>query len=1078
MKKIVLLLSVWCFAAGIALAQRVITGKVTDEIGEPLIGATVVVKGASLGTTTNTNGIYSLTILEGNNVLVVSYTGFLPKEVEVDPVSNIVDVVMSENPASLQEVVVTALGIKRDKKALGYASTVVSSQDIAEKPETDVARALIGRAPGVNIINSSGLAGSGTKINIRGTNTITGNSQPLWVVDGVPINTSSNEVNRDFRDGQITPTRNLDLDPNNIQSISVLRGLSATTLYGSQGRNGVILVTTKTGAGARKRFTASVSQTYHLVEAFVPEYQNKWGNGFDGDYGEFFSNWGSLLDGNRPRNRPRHPYFEHNALFPDFPEFKQAAGAAGDANPYIPRAYPNNVRDFFQTGYTATTSFNAGVSGDVGSFNVSFGRTGEEGYIANNNLDRYNFSIGGIANLTKKVTITGNFSYIKTDFKSPTIGAGLGSNSNGGPSVFANLFYTPRNIDLMGWPYQNPLTGAPLYYRNTGDITNPRWLLENSRQGSYTDRFLSVVRVDYSLLSWLKLAYRLGLDNYNEDQEYYVNRGASGFPQAVQDFSKGYYRTSTGRNTIYDHSVILSGGRNITNDLDFTANIGLNGRQDDYKQTGIASIDQVVFGLLEHRNFIFNSSRDIRQNNLSFRQRQIILGAFGDATLGYRNFLYLNVQGRNDWASTHEKEYRSLFYPGASLSFIPTQAIPGLESRTLNFLKMRVGYGTSANFATPYRTRPFLTLNSAASVDALGNVITLSLPDLLANPDLRPELQQELEGGIDFNMFDNRFGVEFSLYSRTAKDQIVGRRLDPATGFDETTINAGTISTKGMEITAFVTPIRMRNLQWNLRANLTRYRSKVEKLPEGSKEILISGFSNLGNYAIEGQPYGVIQGTYAVRSGPDGRTGDYLITGNGDYKISSEIGIIGDPNPDYMLSGFTDITIFGSLTLGGQVDFVKGGQIFSYTAGTMVGRGVAKELENFNPELPVILPGISEETGQPNNIPMPASGVFFGNTIIGGGPDDRGIFDATRLRIREVYLTYNLPARWFQRSFISGISVTAIANNPWYRAFNTPKYSKVDPDRTAFGPNGNGFGFDFLGGPSARRYGLSAKVNF
>ncbi len=1082
MKRIALTFLTLCFAVGFALAQRTITGRVTDQNGEAMIGATIVVQGTSVGTTTNTNGNYTISVLPESKVLVVSYTGFVTQEVNIDPVSNVLDITMSENAEAIREVVVTALGIKRDRKALGYAATVVNSDEIAEKPETDVARALIGRSPGVNITNSSGLAGSGTKINIRGTSTITGNSQPLWVVDGVPINTNANE-SRDpnsFNDGNITPTRNLDIDPNNIQSISILRGLSATTLYGSQGRNGVILVTTKTGAGARKRFTASVSQSYFLTEAFVPEYQNKWGNGFDGDYGEFFSNWGSVFTGERPRNAPRHPYYEHRALFPEFPEFQQAAGSAGAANPYIPQAYPNNVKDFFRTGNSLTTSFNAGVSGDIGSFNVSFGRTGEAGYINNNDLDRYNFTIGGIANLTSKLTVTGNFTYVKTDFVTPPVGAGLGSNTNGGPSVFANLFYVPRNIDLMGWPYENPVTHAPIYYRNGGDITNPRWLLENARQGNFTDRFISVMSANYNILPWMKMTYRLGIDNYNEEQEYYVNKGSSGYitdPIDLTAFGTGLYRTTSGRNTIYDHSLILSGGRNITSDLDFTANIGVNGRQDDYEQQGLESTGQVVFGVLEHRNFTNSSSRTLRQVPLNYFERRIILGAFADVTMGYKNYLYLNLQGRNDWASSHEKDYRSLFYPGVSLSFIPTQAFSGLESKNLNFLKFRVGYGTSANFATPYSTRPYLTLGANSGVDGIGNVITLSLPELLANPDLRPELQKEFEAGFDIRLFQNRFGIDFSYYNRTAEDQIVARPLDPSTGFDQTYINAGTISNKGVEIGATVTPLRIGDFSWNLRANFTKNISKVEELPEGSEEILISGFTNLGNFAIKGQPYGVIKGTYAVRNGADGRTGELLITSNGDYKISGEIGIIGDPNPDYMVSGFTDFNWKG-LTIGGQMDFVKGGDIYSFSAAALVGRGVAKELEDFNPELPVILPGVLEETGQPNNIPQPASGVFFANTIIGGGPDDRGIFDGTRLRLREVSVSYDLPKSVFgASSFIEGVSISVVGNNMWFRAFNTPKYSKVDPDRTAFGTN-NGFGFDFLGGPSARRYGMNVKVNF
>ncbi|NJL76421.1 MAG: SusC/RagA family TonB-linked outer membrane protein [Saprospiraceae bacterium] len=1061
MKKLTLILAMMVLSIGAALAQRTVTGTVTDAKGEALIGASVFVRGTTTGVVTDVDGSFSLSLPTDGNTLIVSYTGFETLEVPITA-SNLYNITLREGVV-LEELVVTALGIKREKKALGYASTTVSASEIAEKPETDVARALIGRAPGINITNSSGIAGSGTKINIRGTSTITGNSQPLWIVDGVPINTAANE-NNSFEDGNVTPTRNLDIDPNNIASVSVLRGLSATTLYGAQGRNGVILITTKTGAGVSgNKFSASVSQAYNVIDAFVPEYQNDWANGFDGDYGEFFSNWGSLFDG-EPRGR--HPYFEHRATFPDNPEFAEGTN-------YVPQAYPDNVKDFFQQGTSLTTSVNAGISGDIGSFNVSFSRTGEEGYIKNNELERLNFSIGGVANLTKKLSFNANFSFVQTDFKTPPIGAGQGSNSAGGPSVFANLFYTPRNIDLNGWPYQNPFTGANVYYRNNNSITHPRWVLDNARQSNNTDRFLSVMAANYKLTDWVTLTYRLGIDTYTEEQEYFVNKGSVGYAGSESFMANGVLRTTIGKNTIYDQSVILSGGKSITDKIDFTANFGVNARQDLYDQNGLESQNQVVFGLSEHRNFILANSRDFRGNNLNSFREQVWLGAFFDATFGYNSYLYLNVQGRNDWASTHEKEYRSLFYPGASISFVPTDAFDGLaNSNVLSFLKVRLGYGTSANFATPYRTRPFLTLNSNASVDAIGNVITLGLPSLLANPDLEPELQREIEGGLEARFFKDRFGIDLSLYRRVAEGQIVQRPLDPSTGFTNTFINAGTISNEGIELSLSITPIRTDDFSWNLRGNFTKNVSLVEELPEGSKEILISGYTDLGNFAVEGEPFGVIKGTFVEKN----ENGDLLINSNGDWKISSEIGIIGDPNPDFLISGFTDLN-FKGVTIGAQLDYVQGGDLFSYSAGTLIGRGVAKELEGFNPELPVVLPGVLEETGEVNNIPQPASGVFFNNTIIGGGASDRGIYDGTRLRLREVYLTYALPSALFTNSFVKGINISLNANNIWFRAFNTPKFSKVDPDRTAFGTD-NGLGFDFLGGPSARRMGVNVKVNF
>jgi TonB-linked SusC/RagA family outer membrane protein len=1065
MKKLSLLLVMFFAMVGTIIAQRTVTGKVTDSKGEALIGANIVAKGTNAGTTTDVDGNYSLNVPANATTLVISYTAFTAQEIALGS-SNVVDVSLREDANVIDEVVVTALGIKRDKKALGYAATVVSAAAIAEKPETDVARTLAGKSPGVNIVSSSGIAGSGTKINIRGVSTISGNAQPLWIIDGVPVNTADNDRNGDFRDGKIAPTRNLDIDPNNIESMSILRGLSATTLYGAQGRNGVILITTKTGSGGNKNkgVYASVSQSYNQVEAFIPEFQNKWGNGFDAVYGEFFSNWGSLFENpSLPYSATNaHPYREWSSTFPDNADIA--------VKQYIPQAAPNNVKDFFQKGTSLTTSVNAGITGDFGSFNTSFSRLGESGFIANNNINRTNLTIGGLVNVTKKFNIGANVSFIQTDFKTPPVAAGLGSNSDGGPSVFANLFYTPRNIDLMNLPYQNPNNGSSVYYRNNNSITNPRWLLENAGNTSVVNRTMTQINANYSLTSWLRATYRLGVDNYSEARSYFVNKGSVGYPTAVAAMANGLYRTTNNTNTIYDNSVILSANKNITNDLDVTANIGVNSRQDKYNQTGLESQNQVVFGLLEHRNFISNTARDIRGKNLNFKEKENRLGAFADFTFGYKNAVYLNVQGRNDWASTHEKDFRRLFYPGFSLAVIPTELF-GIKSKALDFLKLRIGYGTSANFATPYRTRPYLTLNANASVDANGNVIALSLADLLANPNLKPELQREFETGFDARLFSNRVGIDFSFYNRKAQDQIVERTLDPSTGYARTFVNAGTIQNRGIELGLTVTPIKTSKLQWDLRANFTRNISKVLSLPAGSKEILISGYSNLGNFAIEGQPFGVIKGTNFVFND----AGQRIVTENGDWEISPSAEIIGDPNEKFRLSGFSDLTYRG-FTLGAQLDYVHGGQIFSYSAGTLIGRGVAKELENYNVELTVILPGVKAD-GTPNDIPQPSSGLFFGNNIIGGGANAAGIYDATRLRLREISLGYSLPKKLLGSSFVKGVNISLVANNVWYRAFNTPKSSKVDPDRTAFGSD-NGIGFDFMGGPSARRMGATVKVTF
>lgn len=1081
MKKFLLLCFSFVFAAGVVLAQeRTVSGKVTStEDGSALPGVNVVLKGTTNGTVTDSDGNYKLNVPATGGSLVFSFIGLQTQEAAIGD-RTVVDVTLGLDVTQLTEVVVTAQGIEREQKALGFAQTTISSSLLANKPETDVGRALQGRTPGLQILNSSGLAGSGAKINIRGNSSINGNTQPLWVVNGVPINTDQNDISSDYRDGKISPTRFLDIDPNNIESISVLRGLAATTLYGSQGRNGVILVTTKTGSSKGVgRFEGSIVESYFVNEAVVPEFQNKWANGFDGAYGEFFSNWGSLFNGKG--TQVRHPYFEHAATFPEFPEFNTPAGAdngPGQRTGYIPQAYPNNIKDFFQKGLSNTVSLSLAGRTELGSVNFSYSHLDEKGFVKNNNLQRDNFGLGTNMKLTDKLSLVATFNFARTDMETPPTAPGEGSNTAGAPSIWANLFYVPRNINLMGWPYENPITHGSVYYRNGNDITNPRWLLDNARQSNLTNRFYSSTALNYKFTDWFTASYRLGLDTYGEKQTYFNNKGGGGgFDNRL---TPGALRTVEGTSLVLDHTLMGTINKDINENLGLIAIVGGNLRQNRYNQTGLESLGQVVYGFLEHRNFTSTLPRDFRGTNLNYQRNQSIGGLYLDATLDVKKMLYINLSGRNDWSSTLQKANRSLFYPGGSIAFIPTAAFPNMASNVLDFLKIRVAYGTSAGFGEPYRTVPYLSLNSQNRVDGSGNVITLRNPLVLANPGLKAERLTETEFGVEANLFDNRIMVNASYYNKVSKDQIFERALDPSTGYTSTFINAGEIYNRGIEAAVTVTPVKTENLTWSLTANYTRNRNMVVSLPEGSKQILVNGRADIGNFAIEGQPLNVIQGSFVEKS-PDGQL---VINTAGNYKQADEIGVIGNPNPNWLGSLITNLT-WKSLSFGMQWDYVNGGQILSYTAAAMVGRGTAKDLESFDPTLPLVLPGVLEVTDgsgavtgyKPNNLPLTTAGVFFGNTIIGGAPYDRGIYDATRVRFREISLGYQIPTAWAQKVKLKGINITVLGNNLWWRAINAPKYSKADFDRTAFGSD-KGAGFDFLSGPSARRYGVTLKVNF
>lgn len=1077
MKKFVLLYFSFGFAFCVLAQDRVVSGKVSSkEDGTALPGVNVLVKGTTNGTVTDSDGRYSLTVSGTGGILVFSFIGFTSEEIEIGE-RTVIDVPMGQDIKQLSEVVVTAQGIERDQKALGYAQTTISSSLLNSKPETDVGRALQGRTPGLQILNSSGMAGSASKISIRGNSSISFSNAPLWVVNGVPVNTDQNDINSNFVDGAISPTRFLDIDPNNIESISVLRGLQATTTYGSQGRNGVILVTTKTGSarGQKNKFEGSITQSYFAIQAVLPEFQNKWANGFDGAYGEFYSNWGTLFNG-KP-TQFNHPYYEWRDLFPQFPEFQVSAStpvAGQTSTGYVPQPHPNNVKDFFQTGSSATTSLTLSAKTEFGNVSFSYSHLEENGFVKNNNLQRDNFSFGGTAKLSDKLSMSNVFNFARTDFQTPPTAAGDGSNTfGGGPSIFANLFFTPRNIDLTNWPWENPIDHTSVYYRNTKGITNPYWLREYARQTNLTNRFYSSSKLDYKITNWLTATYRLGYDTYSEAQKYYNNKsGDAGFAGAL---TPGALRTTTGINVVQDHTFMIGFNKDLGQNLNLTGIVGYNIRKNSYRQEGLESLGQAVFGLLEHRNFSSTLSRDWRGNNLNYVRNNTIQGVYFDANLEYKRMLYVSLSARNDWSSVLEQANRSQFYPGGSIAFIPTAAFPDLATEVLDFLKVRVAYGSSANFGNPYAVRPSLTINGQARVDGLGNVVTSTTPTLLANPNLKPELLTETEFGIESQMFDKRVKLNASYYLRSAKNQIIGKSLDFSTGYESTNINAGEITNKGVELSLTGIPVRTEDWTFDITVNYTKNVSLVKSLPAGSKSILTNGFTNLGNFAVEGQPLNVIKSTYVPRA-PDGQL---LITSTGSYDISNDIGIIGNPNPDWFGSLLCNLT-YKSITFGMQWDYVSGGQIFSYSAATMIGRGVAKDLENFDPTLPLILPGVrqlSDGSYVPNTIPLTTAGVFFGNTIIGGSANDRGIYDATRVRFREISLGYNLPKDLVSKLKLRSVNVSAVGSNLWWKAINAPQYSHVDFDRTAFG-SGNGAGFDYLSGPSATRYGVNIRINF
>ncbi len=1085
MKKLLLAFAGMLLSVSMAFAQRAVSGTVTDDAGEPLIGASVLAKGTTVGTVTDFDGHFTLNVPDGVNVLEISYTGYDSKEVELGDATDI-SVILSEG-VQLGEVVVTGLGIKREKKALGYGVSSLSGDAVAGKSESDVAKIMSGKVTGVNVTQTSGMVGTGTNIIVRGYSSITGNNQPLFVVDGVPFNSAANTDKNFVKGGATASSRFLDLDPNNIKDISVLKGLAATTLYGEQGRNGVILITTKTGEGSKsdKGMEVSLTQTFGVTQvANLPKYQNTYGNGFSGNFGWYFSNWGPGFtvrgsNGIDENGQIAHP-LDQGKYNDDFPQYKGVR--------YDYKAYPS-AENFFQKGNTSTTSLYVSKTFKRSSFAMNYSYTNDNGFTANladdallkgaykkldddpysfdyanvakggssNFLKKHNISLGASTNLENGLRLHATFEFINSNKRNPPAAVAYGSGpDDGNVSLFSDVLYTPRSVDLLHMPYQSPIDGSMVYYRRGSAIQNPLWTLNNSWEEETIDRFHTSIKADYDIMDWLTFRYQIGLDQYTQINDYKTNKGGSQAP-------KGFFITGSRLNQIVDQQIMLMYNKQLTDDIDIDGVVGFNANKENRTYTYQASQEQFIYGLFTHNNFTSH-------NGSTFLLGKNLLGLYGTATLGYKHYLYLGVQARNDWTSTLEKAHRSVFYPSASLSFIPTDMFTDLQGMGVNYLKLRLGYGTSAGYPDPYQTRSILSAQTKRFITKGGsNINTNTVSNRLGNSDLTAEKHAETEFGLEARFLNNRLGLDLSLYNKNSTDLIIDLQLDPSTGYTNTTTNAASINNKGVELGLDITPVEMGAFSWTSRLNFTKNKNIVTSVGEGVDQVVIDGFSNLGNFAVPGEPFGVMKGSAYKKNDK----GEFLVNSAGEYIASNELEIIGDPNPNYLLDNINTFR-FGNIVFNFQLSYRDGGDIWSRTTATLLARGNTIDTE-FDRFFPVILPGVlASDESTPNNIQIYAGDAWFSGYF---GADEGSVFDGTTLRLREISLAYDLPKRFLSSTPFGAFSFKLYGQNLWYNAVNFPKGVNFDPEVLSLGV-GNGQGFDYLTGPTAKRYGISLNVRF
>jgi TonB-linked SusC/RagA family outer membrane protein len=1021
-----------------------------------------LLKGTTTGVPTNTDGTFRISVPGNDAVLVFRFLGYTSQEITVGSQTTI-NVSMQPDVTDAGEVVVTALGVTQEKASLGYGVASLDKNQLQARTQKDVAKLLRGKATGVDITQTSGMAGSGTNVIIRGYSSITGSNQPLFVVDGVPFNSDTNNDGSFAAGGGAASSRFLDLDPQTIENVSILKGLSATVLYGEAGRNGVILITTKNGnAGenASKGFEVSLTQQVSATRvANLPDYQNTFGNGFSGNFGWFFSNWGPSFDtrgsnGIDADGTIDHPY-DQAQYNDDFPEY------IGVRYPY--QAYESVEGFFGDPAYTFNTSLSVAKNlGNGSSVSATYSYLDDRGFTpaldeqrgggASNYQRKDNFGLGLKTELDNGLKVQGTFNYVSSEIRRPLTNPSFGGTGDG---LFASVLYTPRSIDLMGLPYQSPIDGSNVYYRRGSAIENPRWNLNNKTDQENLERFYGNVQLTYELTDWLTAVYRFSLDNYSQENERTVNRGSG------RGDDDGYYNTTNRKSVWKDHVANLLYNKRFNSDFSLNGIVGFNYRETELNFTGTSSNNQLVYELFAHDKFLTTTASSGVSNAYT-------AGVYATASLGFRDFLYASVQARNDWTSTLEKDNRSVFYPSGSISFLPVEAIPALQNNgVLDYAKVRVGYGTSAGYPSPYRTRNILGASTNVFTGPNGQTTnTNSVSNLLGNPDLKPELHSELEFGLEARFLDNRIGIDVSVYDKTSKDLIINLPLDPSTGFTSTTTNGATVNNSGIEAALNLTPVRG-EFEWNMTLNYTRNRPVVEEiLVDGLDQIQIAGYTTLGNYAIEGEPYGVMRGSNFVRI-----DGQLVVDSQGAYVPDSQVSTIGNPNPDYQMNWINNLNWKG-FSFGFQWSYTSGGDIYSSTVAALMARGntVDTDVNRFQP---IVLPGVDSE-GNVNTTQAYLGDVAFRSYFFA---DEGGTFDATVIRLREVSISYALPASILSKTPFGSAGITLSGENLWYNAPNFPKGLNFDPEVLSLGV-GNGRGFDFRTAPTAKRWGVSLNLTF
>lgn len=1031
MKKLLQSLFLVLFIAFQAVAQeRTVTGTVTDkQDGLPLPGVSIKATGTTAGTTSGGDGRFSLKVPSGANSLTFSYIGYVIQTVTIN--SNTLNVSLTPDQNLLNEVVVTAGGLKRNKSDLGYSVSTVSNAELTVGRTSNPVNALAGKVAGVRVSSTNGQVGSSSGIFIRGFTTFTGSNQPLFVVDGVPIDNGGGA--NALQTGVSNSNRAIDINQDDIETMSILKGPAAAALYGSRAANGAILITTKKGKAGTKN-SVEFNSSLNLVEVNrLPEYQNTYAQGTNGVFNAgAITSWGPQISGQTVTN------------------FR--------GQPETLTAYPDNVADIFRQGSNIqnNVSFQGGT--DKSNFRLSYGNLQEKGFLESNELKRNNFTLNGSTQIAPKLTVGVSAQYVLSNSERSQIGNQLSN-------PFFRAYFLPRTYNLANYPIENP-DGSQLYF----DVTdNPLWTLRNNTYNDVVNRIIGNASLKYDVLPWMSVNYRLGVDSYGFNSVGYDQIGARGQGNTVAGGTGGILNIAQNSRDINSYFQII-GSRNLTKDLKLDFNIGNEIVESNFNTTSTTGRQLAIRDLKNISN-----AAVVTAANSVFQSR--LIGLFGDLTLGYKGFANISFTGRNDFSSTFGADNNSYFYPSIAGSFIATEAFPSLKGNLLSFLKLSANYAKVGKEAGAYATNTFF--NQAGAADGFGPTIAFpfnslngrTFSNLQADPNLRPEFTTSKEIGFEARFLKDRLSIEAAAYNTLSTDLIFAVPVGPSTGFTSQNKNAGSLKQRGFELLVSGTPLKTQKGFWSLSVNYTKITPTVEALAAGVPFIQLGGFTTPGTRLYAGQPYGILFGSVFNRAAD----GNYLIGANGLRSLSPTTAAIGNTNPDWT-AGITNNINFKGINLNFLLDIRKGGDVYSRNIGDLYRTGAVvetAEFPRFDASGAVARPYVMEGTlanGQPNTTPVTAQAYW--DNIYAFGTGESYVFDGSWLRLREASISYTVPSSLLKKTPIGKLEVGLNGRNLYLYAPNMPH---IDPETNATGAT-NSQGFEANGLPQARNFGFFLRA--